>query len=196
LLGIGEEEADKLDGNYKLTVLNINRVKPAELNQDFFDKVVGKDKVSSEADFREKLRETMAENYQGDSNYLFLRDVRNILLESTPIELPENFLKKLLKVRGKDQINEDNLEHEYQHYAEELKWNMIVNKISEEYKIEVGQEEVSAKGRELILNQLRNAGYTEESLGDNFEAIVQNYLYKEDGKNYMQTYESVRMDKV
>ncbi len=62
LLGQNETDADAASGEYILTVSDIKRTKPAAINQELFDKVLGKDAVKTREEFDKKIKETIAEN--------------------------------------------------------------------------------------------------------------------------------------
>ncbi len=57
MLGIGEEEAKTTKGKYTIKVSNISRTEPAGINVELFDRVFGKDAVTTEAEFIEKGKE-------------------------------------------------------------------------------------------------------------------------------------------
>lgn len=53
-----------LTGEVTFTIEDITRNAPAELNQAFFDKVLGEGKVSSEEEFRKEILEIIKSNYK------------------------------------------------------------------------------------------------------------------------------------
>ena len=57
-----DEEVKDLKGSYTLKISSISHMEPAELNQELFDKVFGKEVVKSEEEFINKIRETISEN--------------------------------------------------------------------------------------------------------------------------------------
>ena len=59
VLNVGLEKANEIQGKYTFTLKNINHTEPAELNQELFDKVFGKDVIKSEADFMAKVKGTV-----------------------------------------------------------------------------------------------------------------------------------------
>ena len=66
-----------------MAIQEIKRTKPAEINQELFDKVFGKDAVKSEEEFNNKIKETIAENYNRETENLLSRDIQNHLVEKT-----------------------------------------------------------------------------------------------------------------
>ncbi len=67
MFAIKTEEEDKLKGKFRFKVMNISRSEPAELNQELFDRVFGKDTATSEEAFLQKVREIIARNYDRET---------------------------------------------------------------------------------------------------------------------------------
>jgi trigger factor len=193
--GLSKDEAAKKEGKFELTVTNISRSEPAPLDQEFFDKIFGKDAVKTEEEFNQKLKDTIKENYTRESENLFSRDIQNHLVDNTKIELPDAFLKKWLLTSNQGKITEEQIEKEYEFYLKELKWSLIKNKIGEENSIKVENEEVVTKTKEMIAQQFGNLPLGEE-MEETMNKIADNYLQQEKGKNYIKLYEQVFYEKI
>ena len=181
-----------------MKVNNITRITPAELNSELFEKVFGKDAVADEPAFREKVRETIASNYNRETDHLLEHEIQHWYVDNTKIEMPENFLKKWIMNTSGGQVNDETLQKEFGAYKDSLKWNLIVNKIADDNQVSVEPNEVKMKARVQILEQFGgNAGLAEQ-LGERFDAIVDNYLQGQDGKgdNFMKIYNQLRMEKI
>ena len=63
LLGMSPEEAKGAKGKYIFKINTISRTEPAQVNQELFDRVFGKDAVKTEDEFVSKIKETIGENY-------------------------------------------------------------------------------------------------------------------------------------
>jgi trigger factor len=193
--GLSLEEAEAKKGKYELTVSNINRTELAPLDQDFFDKIFGKDTVKTEEEFNHKLKDTITGNYERESENLTAREIHDHYVNTTKIELPHEFLKKWLYITNEGKVTEEQIEKEYDQYVGELKWSLIKNKIADENSIKVENEEIMAKTKEMIAQQFGNIAITEE-LQESFDKIADNYLKQDNGKNYMKMFEQVFFDKV
>lgn len=197
ILNIAAEEAKDAKGNYSLKVNSINRVTDADVNQDLFDKVFGKDIVHNDEEFRNKIRETISGNYQRETDHLLDHEIQHHFVDHTKIAMPENFLKRWLKNASDGQVNDEVIQKEFKMYQESLKWDLIRNKIAEDHQINVTDEEVKARAKELIAEQFGGPGIAEQ-LGERFDAIADNYLAGQDGKgeNYMRLYNQLRNSKI
>jgi trigger factor len=195
MLGIGEEEAKSTKGKYTLKISNISRTALAEINIELFDRVFGKDAVTTEEEFIEKVKSTIGENYKRESEHFLDHHVEDVFLENTKMSLPDSFLKTWLKATSKGEINDDVLEKEFSHYVRGLKWDLIKNKIADDNNIKVEAEEVRAKAKEMIIAQFGGQAFAEQ-LGDRLDAIADNYLQNENGQHFMRLYNQLRAEKI
>jgi trigger factor len=193
-LGLSQEEAEAIEGDISLKVEKINRKEPADLNQEMFDKVFGPDSVKSEEEFRNKIKETIAENYVRESGMLVNQDIREQLLSSIDIELPDEFLKRWLTATN-EKLTEQDIENEYHLFAKDLRWTLIQNEIAEENEVKVEQKEILEDAKEGIRAQFRQYGMGDE-MEDNLDAYANNYLQGNEGQNYMRVHNKLRHDKV
>lgn len=196
-LNISEEEVATVSGTYSLKVNNISHVEPAELNQELFDKVFGKDVTKNEEEFMAKIKETVSENYKRETDHLLDHEIQHALVDHTKVNMPENFLKIWLKASGEGRITDDIIGKEFDDYKTGLKWDLIRNKIAEDNKISVESGEVRARAKELIAQQFGGPAIAEQ-LGDKFDSIADNYLSGQDGKgeNFMRLYNQIRNEKI
>lgn len=197
LLNINEEEATKVSGTYIFKVTNVSRIEPVQINQELFDQVFGKEVVTTEAAFMNKIKETIAGNYQRETQHLLEHEIQHHYVDHTKINMPEGFLKTWLKATSEGQVTDEVLEKEFTTYRDSIKWDLIKNKIAEEKEIKVEEGEVREKAKQVILEQFGGPAIAEQ-LGDKFDSIVSNYLAGKDGKgeNYLRTYNQLRHDKI
>ena len=90
--GKSDEDAEKLEGEFEFEVEKITRVEMAEMNPEFFEKVLGKDKAEDEASFVSQVKDILKLNYNKESDFLFDFDIEKTLIDNVSIELPETFL--------------------------------------------------------------------------------------------------------
>lgn len=192
--GLSKEEAEGVEGEYSLAVEKIQRSAPAEFNQELFDKVFGKDIVTSKEDFDEKVRSTVQENYDRESDNLVNRQIIDKMLENTTIELPTEFFKKWLVRANQGKLTQEQVEEHFEDYAKELKWSLIRNKVVEAQELKVSNEEIVDRTVQKILGQF-NMEMTPE-LEESVRGFADNFLRQENGKNYVDEYEAILAEKV
>ncbi|RSK45601.1 trigger factor [Hymenobacter perfusus] len=192
--GLSKEEAEGVEGEYTLAVEKVQRSAPAEFNQELFDKVFGKDIVTSKEDFDEKVRSTVQENYDRESDNLVNRQIIDKMLENTTIELPTEFFKKWLLRANEGKLTAEQIEEHFEDYAKELKWSLIRNKVVEAQELKVSNEEIVDRTVQKILGQF-NMEMTPE-LEESVRGFADNFLRQENGKNYVDEYEAILAEKV
>ncbi|MFN6946376.1 MAG: trigger factor [Cytophagaceae bacterium] len=194
ITGLNKEEAGSKDGDFEFTVSNINRPKPADLDQEFFDKIFGKDAVKSEEEFKTKLKDTLAENFNKESEYLVDRKIQDELVNKTKIELPEEFLKDWLYRSNQGKFTKEQIEQEFGSYIKELKWTLIKNQLGKDNELKVEYNDVVKKAKELFMQQFGNMAMGEE-MDETLNKVAENYLQQEEGKNYYRVYDQVYNEK-
>jgi trigger factor len=157
MLKIEKEAVEALSEYFMLELKEIKNFEHHEINQELFDKVYGEGVVNSVEEFRNKLREELAMNYERESNYRFTIDARNYYMEKSKVELPVAFLKKWL-VQGNEQLTSENIDEEFKNYEEEFKWQLVKSSIVRSYEIRVSEEELFEFSFVLARNQFYQYG--------------------------------------
>lgn len=197
LLGITEEEEEAMNakGSYIFKINTLSRTEPAEINQELFDKIFGKDAVKSEEEFINKVKETIGENYKRETDHFLEHHIEDYFLEHTKINIPDQFLKNWLKASSKGEVTDNILEKEYKDYARGLKWDLIKNKIADDNTIKIEAEEVRNKAKDMIIAQFGGPAFAEQ-LKDKMDSIADNYLSNENGQNFMKLYNQLKNEKI
>ena len=196
--GVKKEEAANLTGEFTFDVDDITRHEPAELNQEFFDKVLGAGAVENEEQLRVKVAEIVRNNYAREATQLLRLDIEKTLLDNTPILLPDEFLKNWLLETNEGKFTPEQIEEQYDDFTKSVKLQLIKNKIAEKDDIKVEYEEVLASTREMVSEQFGFMGGENEEMTQTIDRIARNYLMdeKNNGQNYSSTFNRVYDDKV
>ncbi len=158
MLNISHEEAEKIEGNFKFTIIEVLRFKKAELNEDLFKKVLGDDtEVKTEEEFKASIKNDIEDSLKYSSDYKFALDTRDALVEKTKMELPNDFLKRWLLAANKE-LNQEQIENEYDNFIIDLKWQMIKDKLIKENEVTVTEEDLKAMAKEMAKMQFRQYG--------------------------------------
>ena len=158
LLKIEKEEAKNHTGNFSFEVAEISRFVPAELNEEFFNKVFGEGEVKSEEEARAKVKEQIQNLQVHDSDYKFLLDVRAYMENKVgQLEFPDELLKKIMKANNADK--EDSfVEENYAKSIEELKWHLIREKMGKNLEIKVEQADLKEAAMQAARFQFAQYG--------------------------------------
>ncbi|KAA9325947.1 trigger factor [Adhaeribacter soli] len=193
--GAGKEKAAELKGTFEFTVENINRTESAPMDQEFFDKIFGKDAVKSREEFDEKVKETIAENYKEEAEKVLNHQIVDKLVKETQIDIPRDFLKKWLLAANEGKLTQEQIDENIENYEKELRWSMIRNKVVEENDLKVSNEEVINRTKEKMMAQF-NLPEVSEELAESLNQFADNYLRQDNGKNYINEYEAILAEKV
>jgi trigger factor len=161
--GKSDEEAANLSGTFDFKVTKISRMGKGELDQEFFDKVLGPGKATDKESFESQLSEIISGNYKRESDYLLSFDIEDLLIKNHPIELPDQFLKEWLLEINQGKVDAEAVEKEYPQIAKGLKLDFIKNEIAKQLDIKVEYNDVL----EEVKNEIR--GYFGQ--GGGFEGM-------------------------
>lgn len=194
MLGVSEDDEEKLKADYRAVITDITRVEPAELNEELFNKVYEGDNITTEEELRERIRKDSADSMANESEKMFFGDVIKKIKEMAAIELPENFMKRWLKENNRNldenqRMSEEDIDENYEQYAEGMKWQLLRNKLIADYNLEVQEDEVKNRVKELLSMQMGMPN-TEE-MSDQMNQLVETVMQNQEQTNqiYDELYE-------
>ena len=162
MLNVSHEAIHNLTSKeFQFTVKNINQLQPAELNPELFDKVYGAGSAKDVKAFKVKVKEEAEGQFVGESDRMLKNDVVTYFIEKLKLQMPDDFLKRWLVQTSEQPITMEMLEKEYNTYAKSLQWQLIENKILENYEIKVTQDDVLVHAKKLIGIQMKQYGQPE-----------------------------------
>ena len=156
LLKVAKEDVENHKGSFQIE--EITRLIPGELNQELFDQVLGKDKAHNEEEFRAQIKETIAKQFEADSDYKFLIDVRNYAANKVgKLEFADELMKRIMLENNKEKGEEFVAEH-YDKSIEELTWHLIKEKLVRANDIKVEQSDITEMAKEATRAQFAQYG--------------------------------------
>ncbi len=190
MLRIDKDKAEKLTSDFQYKILSVNKVEKADINQELFDKVFGENTVTTEQDFRERVKADIAAMFRHESIHKFNHDTEDAILKQMNLSLPDEFLKKWIMTMNEKPITTEQLEKEYPSYSREMQWRMIENEIATKQNIKVEQEDLKQYAASVIMQQ-----FGQYSLGaEMIEDFANRYLQKQE--NVSKAAEAVKSKKV
>lgn len=179
-------------------IVDIARLKVAELNQDFFDKYFGKDEIKSEEEARAKIEEYVGGHYHNQALQVMYRDIMDKLVADTKVELPAAFLRRWLKMTN-EKLSDEEIDKDFDGFLDNMKWTLIKGRLAKQFEVEVTHEDI----RESMTNKVRNyfgqygmdESYTAEILGkmmQNQEEVNKTYEELQAGKLFTKIGETVK----
>ncbi len=152
-----KEEVGNVKGVFRVTINQVNRFTPAEVDQKFFDKIYGDGVVKSEEEFLTRIEEEISKNLKKESDYKAHIDTRKLAVEKTKFDLPEEFLKRWL-IKANKNLNEEEIEKDFDNFIEDLRWQLIRNKIAHDKEIKIEDEDLLEEARNYTRMQFQQYG--------------------------------------
>ena len=160
MLNIDKEKAANVTSDFEMTVTDITHLQPAELDQEFFDSVFGKDTVKTEEEYLAKIREMIAHQLAPESDYRFSLDSRAAIEKAVgDFELPDAFLKRWLLATDKERKAET-IDDDYSRMVPDLKWQLIKEQIVKQFDIHVDDNDLKAMAKRVAASQFAQYGMT------------------------------------
>lgn len=190
-LGIEKEAVGSLSKNFTGKVKEIKRVIPAELNQEFYDLVMGPGAVTNEEEFNKKIEENLGSYYVAESEKQLEAEINKVLEKNHKLTLPDDFLKRWLQGTKPDTYNKDNVDELYSDESNVLRKQLIREKIAELENVEVSDEDINQTSFAYTAQMLRQYG-----LNNPDPAMIQNFEAKNrEEKNYLLRIRDVVVEK-
>lgn len=159
MLHIDRDKVEEGRSNFELTITEFIVHKPAEENQEFYNKVFGEDVVHNSEEFRAQVIAMIERALQPNSRQLFVRTAEDYLMDTygTAMELPEAFLKRFMLATNKNLVDAD-VDAAYNENVPAIKWELIESKASEQLGVKVSEEDVKMVARMRAVEALNNYG--------------------------------------
>ena len=156
-LKLNDENKDKIKTvNFSLN--EINERQPADLDQELFDKLFGKDSVKTVTELKKKLKSDAESNFVNQTDQKLLNDVTEYLIENTKFNLPDEFLKKWMLTAGEKKLSVVEAESEYEKSEKGLRYQLIEAKLIEQNDIKIDPSQIKNFAKELIKSQMKQYG--------------------------------------
>ena len=160
LLKIDREVAKELESDFSYQITEISRYNKAEINQDLFDQVFGKDEVKSEEEFRNKIAESLKPQLETNSNFKFLLDVREYCEKKVgELTWPDALLKRVMLMNNQDK-GEEFVEKNYAESIKQLEWHLIKEQLVKAAEVKVEDADIREAAKEMARMQFAQYGMT------------------------------------
>ena len=158
LLKISREEAENITADFSFQITEISRYVKADVNQELFDQVFGKDVVKDEKEFRERIAEGMKAQFAVDSDFRFIYDLRAHCEKKVgKLTYPDALLKRIMLQNNKDK-GEEFVEKNYDLSVKELTWHLIKEQLVRDNNIKVEDADIKEAAKEAARAQFAQYG--------------------------------------
>ena len=165
-----------LNPMFTFTIVNVKTFVAAEENQETYDKIFGKDVVTTPEQFEEKIEERIKGSHEQEANYRFGTDVRKYFVEKAGLELPEAFLKRWLVYANEGKFTAEQVEKEFPGFIEDFKWQLVRGYLMQKFDLKVTREDLQAAAESFVAYQYAMygmAGVPDNLIKSSAENILQ-----------------------
>lgn len=149
---LDDEDETPLPELFELTITEVTRRIPAEMNEEFWTQAFGEDTaIDSEEQARESLAKDFNRFYDMQAQSILDKEIQDALLEKNEVPLPDDFLKRWMQTSREEKLSMEEIEEKYTEFTAGLKWSLISRNIQEKFEIKVEEVDVV----EAAVNQIR-----------------------------------------
>ena len=177
ILSISVDKLKEIEGEISFDIKEINERVLAEMNQEFFDKIYGPNRVKSEQEMRIKIIEGIEKQFEQQSDQKLLNDVTEYLVAKIKFDLPTEFLKKWMQNSGEKPLTAEAADEEYVRSEKGIRYQLIQGKIIADHDLQIKFDELKAFAKEMISMQMQQygqAGLPDEELEDIVSRVMSN----------------------
>ena len=170
LLKVEKEKVAEVTGDFNFTITEITRFVASELNQNVFDAAFGKDAVKTEEEFRAKIKENIAAQFEVESDYKMMLDARTYLMNRVgKMEFNEEILRELMMANRADE-NATIDDETFQKSLTELSWHLIKEQLVKKAGIKIDENDILGAAKEATRAQFAQYG-----MGNVPDELLENY---------------------
>ena len=179
MLAVKKDDLHTVNDSFKITIEKIQRLVPAQLNEELFKKMYPDGSVTNLSQMKEKIKADYSAYFEKESDRKLKNDIVVSLIKNTKFELPDEFLKRWLLTVNENKSTKEQVEQEYPNYRDGLKWQLIENKVIRENDIQVSSDELKSGIREQLQQQFAYYGM-QQADDEMMTDMVDKFLKRED----------------
>lgn len=155
---VDKEAVAGITGDFSFEITEITRHQKAEMNQELFDKVFGEGVVTSEEEFKNKIKEALTDQFTPQSDYKFLLDAREVLVQKAgEMKFADDMLKRWL-VAANENTTAEKVEEDFPKMIEDLKYQLIKENLVKSNNLKVEDADIEAFAKRVAQAQFAQYG--------------------------------------
>lgn len=136
------EEAKTFTADTSFTVLSIQRMNKADMNEDFYNRAYKDKGIKTEEDFKKTATEDLKNTYKREADSYFVNKLTESLTKNTKFDLPVEFLKRWLVDTSEGKLKKEDVEENFSKYENGIRWQLIEGSLAETYLLDVKNDEI------------------------------------------------------
>jgi len=188
-LGLDKHDEAAAAKFFKMQITKVGLVEKADLNEDFFKAAYPKKEIKTEAEFRDAVKEEIQSYWDTQAKNHLQHEIYHVLVDHTKIEFPESFLKRWMQTGGEQPKTQEEVEHEFPTFINQLKWTLITDKVVQDNNIEVKKEDIEAFAKQQLFGYMGMGMQDEEQpwVADYITRMMNDRKFVEDSFHRIQT---------
>jgi trigger factor len=191
-LGLDKHDEAAAAKFFNMAITKVGFVEKAELNDEFFKAAYPKKDIKTEEEFRNEIKTEIEGYWEKQTKNHLQHEIYHVLVDHTKIEFPETFLKRWMQTGGEQPKTQEEVEHEFPTFVNQLKWTLITDKLVQENNIEVKNEDIEAFAKQQLF------GYMGMSMQEDEQPWIAEYITRmmKDRKFVEDAYHRIQTEKV
>lgn len=177
------------DRYFNVAITKVGLLEKRELNEEFFKQLYPNAEISTEADFRNKLREEIGNYWAAQAANQIHDQIFHYLTDHTQMNFPEAFLRNWVKTQGETVKTDEEVEAEFPGFLNQLKWTLVSDKIVVEAGVQVEPDEIRAFAKQQLFSYMGGANLADDQpwVTDYVERMMKDRKYVEESFSRIQT---------
>lgn len=176
MLNIDKDKAADVKSDFEFAISEIIVLKLAEHAQDLYDDVFGKDKVHTDEEYFEGVKNMIAASLYPNSVQLNNRDIHDYLMDkyAADVKVDADLLKRWIHLNNPETKMED-IDKDFDNMLPGIKWELISGTVTDLLKVEVTEADLNAQANALARQQLQQYGMynmDDETIADMAKRIL------------------------
>ena len=198
---VDENEAPESNSTWTYEISNVFREGKADMNEAFFAKVFGE--TMNEEEFLKRTEDLIKARWDEESEQLLRYRMMEAFFGEHPMELPDAFLKRLLRSNdnkgdaghqhdhdhdhdhGHDHDHDHSHEHQdpaqYEAFAKQLKKDLIIDVLLKQHDVRIEREAMLQEAEARLFQQFSSYGISPEQIP--LRRYAEDYLAKEQNES-------------
>ncbi|MBP6624551.1 MAG: trigger factor [Chitinophagaceae bacterium] len=193
-LSLDPADASSKDKFFKLSITKVGLVTKAEIGPEFFEKIYAGREITTEEQFKEVLKAEIQQYWDTQARTFLHNEIFESLVHETSIQIPVEFLKRWMSVGGETYKSPEEVNKEWGTFDHQLRWQLITDKLSEMYDIDVTQSELEEAGKAQVMSYFGQYGQMPAMDPEWMDPLIKKQLA--DPKFRDELYHKIKTDKI
>jgi len=170
ILSVKEEELADIDPNFTLEINQIREFVLPTVDEEFLKTAFPNGEVKTVKEFDQWATTQIEGDMARETEFKYIADVRDYLIEKADITLPDDFLKHWLFTINEGKFTKEEIEKEYPSFGNMMRWDLIQRYYAEKLNLDVTPEEAQQEAKGVAAMQFAYYG-----MGNVGEEMLENY---------------------